>query len=75
MLLFVLLSQQKDTGCHDQDMPVDLCSLYSAYRDLHHFHVNLLAMFTHFTHTLRNIFLSASQQKQVLFLLGTPSEY
>jgi len=63
MLLFVLLSHQKDKGCHDQGIPVDLCSLYSGYCDLHHFHVNLLAMFTHFTHTPRNIFFKCQSAK------------
>lgn len=73
MLLFVLLSQHKDKGCHDQGIPADLCSLYSVYCcDLYHFHVNLLEMFTH---TPRNIFFSASQQKQVLFLLGALSVF
>lgn len=63
MLLFVLLSHQKDKGCHDQGIPVDLCSLYSGYCDWHHFHVNLLAMFTHFTHTPRNIFFKCQSAK------------
>lgn len=65
VIIIFLLSQHKHKGCHNQGIPADLFSLYTVVTC-----ITFMLIYWRCLHTPRNIFLSASQQKQVLLLLG-----
>lgn len=58
LLLFFLLSQHKDKGCHNQSIPADLYSLYTVVTC-----ITFMLIYWRCLHTPRNIFFKCQSAK------------